>query len=667
MPWITVEQAARLRRTSTRRLWRLIRCKELDSQTGEDGRVLIWSDEEIPESEPPYELGQIEIPAVENASINEETLMKVEAMLESIRYTKDITSQEEELAFRAGLPAKTQERYKAELRRLYGLPAAIPLASIARHSQIRQALEYIITPRPKEKGKALTSGRGLVVARPTGEYISLSDWLLSIFSWEKHNAVSCYRALIMECRSGRIVRERDGKPAGERELPCERSVRRWLFAQDRNNLAVRRGRMTRARWETKEQIFASSDPEEHRVGGRLIGDHTELDTLVYRNDGRMAPMWLTCWIDYRSTLVRGWELAYRPNSGTIAISFKRAVTGKQLRVCTTGSVFAPVQIPDAPDVATVDNGKDYRSKYTKQVFGKVDFSDEARRTIQRISRLQYAMKHHPQSKAQQERFFGVIQEITKYLPGYKGAKYQDKPDELKEQIKRGELLTEDQFRELFARTVDAYNNRPKRSLDNMSPMEFTLTHQGTQRHVDERVLDFLMMKVSGRTVTRGQVRHLGLEYYSRDLLVFNGERAILYYDPADIGMVAVYVKGKFVTVAVNKRHVGENERSWLAIVKERAKLDKQVGLQLAEIRRGLTSDEAKAMLFAGELASAKAVPPELLQKRTPAVVVMTGLESESGEVKRQLAKQKEVEEAEKKSRELIRKKPLSIADVSKMR
>ena len=676
MSWLTVEDAASRLGVSARTVWRMINKNKFMTQqepasrlpagqagTGRDGKVFIWLEAvETEELQP----GEIKLPILAASKLTDEILKKTEVMLQAVTATEDISAIEEQLEFESGMPVRTIQRYKADLRKLFRLPARTALHHLADHPQLRPAIEYLLARRSRQDTGDLRSARDMLVVKLTGEYLSLQDFLLALFAWENHNSVSCVRSLKENCRAGRLVYESTGQPVPMDKLPSDRSVSRWLARQVQQDLAVKRARMTKAQWEAKDQIYVTRNPEEYRVGGKLIGDHTELDTLVYRNDGKVRPLWLTAWIDFRSGLLKGYHLAYKPNSDTIAISFKQAVTGRQLRV-KVGDEFKPANIVDAPDEADVDNGKDYRSNYTGQVFGKIDFNDDARKTIQRVTKLRYVTKHHPQSKAQQERWFRTIQEITKYLPGYKGAKYQDKPDELKGQLERGELLTEDQFRALVEKAIDAYNNRARANLENMSPMEYALTNQSHQRHVDERVMDFLMMRVQNRIIARGYIRHLGEQFFSLDLRHHNGKKAALYYDPNDIGTIAVYVAGEFAAVAINAKLYGQNEREWLKVIRERAQFDKAIQTRIKGIRQDLTSDEAKAMLFAGEIGNTRSVAPELLQKKIPSVVIMTGIEGEAEKVQQRMEQQRQVADAENKRKQIAKASPIKLINVEKMK
>jgi hypothetical protein len=303
-----------------------------------------------------------------------------------------------------------------------------------------------------------------------------------------------------------------------------------------------------------------------------------------------------------------------------------------------------------PETVMMDNGKDYRSKYTKRVFGKIDFNDEARRSIMRITKLHYTMPYHGQSKAQMERWFKTIQTMLKYLPGFKANKYENKPDSLASDIKQSKILTVKEFDAHVAVAIDAYNNRLHRSLSNQSPLQCYLTNQNIQRTIDMRVLDFLMLKVERKPVRRCQVHLFGEDYYSDSLQEFNGKHADVYYDPADLGFVSLYVGGEFAAIAGNKRIIGQDENGWKKILRDRRRSESEMQTELKEIRRGVTDDEARRLLLEGELLNVQPVTAEMLQQRTQTLTLLTGLEADAKKIDEERKEQEQLVEIEKRSK-----------------
>lgn len=664
MPWYTLEEAAGVKRMSQRNLYRLLQRNTLISKK-ENGVTHVWIDE-TEQGDARTGKGPLPIPEIPPAKLTDDVMTRVDAMMRSIAAQDHIASTEDRIDDETGLPAGTQRRYKAELRSLYGIPPRSDIFHLITHPQIKLALAHIIIRKSPITAGEMLSARGLSVVSPTsGQIFSIEEFIKALYSHRNHNAKSCHLALVDAARSRRLLDEKTCEPLGNDRVPSEASVRRFLRNLMKENKAMRRSRMSRSE-RIADRIYISRPDEEYRAGGKLEGDHTEDVTMVYRNDGKAAPLWTTMLVDVRTGMIKGYVHSYYPNSNTIALAYRNAVLGTQLEVATDDG-YKPLGIVDAPDLIVYDNGKDYKSKFSGQVIGKVDFADEARRSVQLISQIHHTGKRNPQAKGHVEGTFHIIQEtMLKYLPGYKGSNYSQKPDELGRQVRSGALLTEDQYKELFKQAVNALNNRPRKKLGDLSPLTFYLANQQFTRHVDERVLDFLMMKVEQRKISRGYVRIFNEEYFSIDLDEHNGRYCSLYYDPLEMGRMAVYIGGAFITFAVNKKLLGVTERDLLRLVKQRAQDNRDIAEEIRALRAGITSEEAKAILFNAELKNVVSVKAELLQKKSPTVVVMTGLEPEAKRLGERLMVQQQVEEAEER-RDNLKKNPPKLINIGKLK
>jgi hypothetical protein len=270
-----------------------------------------------------------------------------------------------------------------------------------------------------------------------------------------------------------------------------------------------------------------------------------------------------------------------------------------------------------------------------------------------------------------ERWFRTIQIMLKYLPGFKGNQYQNKPDSLKADIKQQNILTVEQFDAAVAIAINSYNNREHRSLRSsasggkgQSPLACYLTNQTHQRSIDLRVLDFLLLKAKDRRITRCQVKLSGKEYYSEALLKHNGKMANVYFDPNDLGFISIYVDGEFAAVASNKEMVGQGERGWQKILRDRKHGEKEMRQQLSGFRQSISDTEARMMLYEGELLDMTSVPKELFQKRPASVTLMTGLEDTAAEQQHELQLEKNMVDIAKRSRKRGTSTGLSIAAVN---
>ncbi len=635
-------------------------------------------------SEIKSQTGLLDLPLIPPEKLTDEVVNKINAMYEVISEQNNISLAEKRIESKYGLPTGTQRRYKAELRVLFGLTVSQTIHHLANHPQIKGALAQIVVRKSPSNTGELRSARGLVVVKQnTGEYLDAEKFLVALYTHEGHNAKSCYIALEAACRSGYVISECTKDVATMESLPSMSSVIRFLSNKRDTDLAIKRARMSKSERDA-DRIYVSRPVDEYRPGGVLEGDHTEDVTLVYRRDGRVAPLWTTMLVDRRTGLIKGYVHSYRPNSQTIALCTRNAFLGTQLFVAvapnsppaTTGLIgraggseikYEPANIIDAPDEIYYDNGKDYKRQYSGQVIGKIDFEDDVRKQVQLYCDLKHTLKRHPQSKGTVEGTFAIIQKVLKYLPGFKGSNYSKKPDELAHQVRTGSLLYEDEYRTLFQSAVNMVNNRPRRSLGDVSPIQFYLMNNAGMRVIDERVLNLLMMKIEKRIIRRGYVKLLSAEYFSMDLDQYNGETATLYYDPMNVGRVAVYVGSDFITFAVDKKLLGISERDWLQVVKERGRQDRGLVEEIRALREGITSEEAKAILFNAEINNVARVDQKLLGAKTPAIITLTGIEHQARQFDQELAKQKQKEEMETTHTRRLKKNPLSLIDVSKIR
>ncbi|MBI2427502.1 MAG: Mu transposase C-terminal domain-containing protein [Ignavibacteriales bacterium] len=587
-------------------------------------------------------------------------------MLKLIAVTTNIREAEEQTATLLGITSATIRMQKKEIRTIFNIPDRTSIAHLATHPQIRQAIEFILTRKERTDRLQLRGAKKLDVIMPSGELVSVESFLKSLYPNENVNAISCYRALVARCRNKKVVKE-DGSEATLADLPADVSVVRFLRQWKREFIAVRRAQSRQKDWEKTMQPYVTRDVTQYSPGELWIGDHTELDFMVLNEQGKADRRWITAFIDIRSGLLVGYHLSWQPNSTTIALAFRNGVLGSQLKAFTAENQYKDVQIVSLPDTVMIDNGKDYRSKYMQRLLGRIDFDDTARLSIQRITKLHYTTPYHGQSKAQMERWFGSFQTMLKHLPGYKGNVYGNKPDSLKEELKQGQILSVDQFDAMIALAVNVINNRVKKTLNGESPLQHYLTHQKVQRGIDLRVLDFLMMKSENKVVQRCQVRLKNAEYYSDQLMAFNGKRADVYYDPTDLGFVSVYVDGEFAAVACNKEMIGKDARGFQTILADRTRSEKQMREQIAGFRNGLSKTDAKMMLLHGELMNTQPVDAALLQKEAPVMIIRTGFEERANETQTHLDQEKVRVEVEQRSRRKKNSMPLTMDQVSKIR
>lgn len=604
------------------------------------------------------------IPAVEAAKLTDEVVTKINAMLISIA-GEPVTETELMIQRQYGINVRTQQRWKIQIRKLFGLPPRTPLAPYAQHPQIREALAYvIIRKKPSDAGTLRKAKRLLLLLNAaTGAYARVEEYLLSIYTRENMTSVDAWTALRNQCTAGKVLKEINDRGTGSpkleiakpADLPSLSTVQRWLRNKSKQQLAIQYAKMTKQERD-RFNIYVKRDPRQWRVRGFQEGDHTELDVQVINSKtGKYGRLWVSAWVDRHSSLGCGYYLTYHPDSQSIALSARNSFFGTQLKVAVPsengGVQYRQLEnFADIPDDIEIDNGKDYKSRYTGQVFGKIDFDDDVRRTIQLFTTIHYAEPFHPQSKPYIENRFRWLNEYWKKLPGYKGPHYTRKPESLRAEEKQNLIMFDWQFAQLFDLAWHAHNNRPMRRLGGLSRIQYALTHQQNRRIVqNERILDLLMMKVESRQIRRGYVSVNGIEYFSADLNDYNGEHCVVYYDPQNIGYAHIYLHGKFVTIAVKTDLIGKTEREWLEIVKMRKAKEKNLREEIYALHREISNIEAKAHAWDGIIGNVSFVSGDLIDKRSMPVRLLTGLEQQAEKVAQERERAENLAALEKKA------------------
>jgi len=166
-------------------------------------------------------------------------------------------------------------------------------------------------------------------------------------------------------------------------------------------------------------------------------DHHQLDVACRYHDGRIIFPWLTLWIDVRSWKPLGWCLCERPNSDSIAVAFYKQGLSHGL-----------------PKEVYLDNGKDFRSKLF--VGRKKKKEEDCRYDLKPIIKgvfdllklkVHFALPYNAKAKLI-ENLFGILtKEFAKWMRGYRGRNVVARPEKLKDEIKKGNILSFDELKE----------------------------------------------------------------------------------------------------------------------------------------------------------------------------------------------------------------------------
>jgi len=294
-----------------------------------------------------------------------------------------------------------------------------------------------------------------------------------------------------------------------------------------------------AAYEARCAPYIQTDPDSIVPGQVWVGDHSQLNCWI-RYRGKWIRPWITAWLDMRSRCIVGLHINNSPNQTTILLAMKRAI-----------EKYGP------PDSVKIDNGKDYDSECwtgttkARRRALKAGYLDE--KMVAGIYAMMgvgisFSIKYHPQSK-RIERWFDTLDcQFTKTLPTYCGKDTERKPDYLNDLLKSEKQIHQahslESFTALVGKYIEAYNNSAHTGsgMEGKSPAQVLAT-RSSQRIMAEGVLDLLLRVWSGElTVSKNGVRFHGIWYgqFNTDLLMLQGKKVRLSYDPDDLRTVYVY-------------------------------------------------------------------------------------------------------------------------------
>lgn len=290
------------------------------------------------------------------------------------------------------------------------------------------------------------------------------------------------------------------------------------------------------------------------------GDHHAWDRPVIFRDGSIGRPWLTATRDICTLEILGFSVNADQTAGKYS---NRLTIGHVIR-----QSILPKNDPLWPSCGVFKNflhdlGKDFRSGYVRAAC--LDLGIQPRPT----------RGYHGKSKPI-ERWFGVMEQQLKHLPGYIGNKPENNPERQRigasrtwEEMRK-DLMTIDQLEtELRKWIVTVYHHAESRALHGLSPMA------ALQRHIDdgwtptipsERALDLLLMDRLDRkgkcpVVQRAGIQAFGTKstarfFKARELVELIGQEVQVRYDPDNIGEIYVYKDDRFICVAKNEELIG---------------------------------------------------------------------------------------------------------------
>jgi putative transposase len=258
-------------------------------------------------------------------------------------------------------------------------------------------------------------------------------------------------------------------------------------------------------------------------------DHTELDLMALRDDGRPDRPWLTVISDDHSRAIAGFAFSFdAPSALRTSLALRQAIWRKaepHWRIC------------GIPDALYTDNGTDFASNHLEQVAADLKIL------------LIHSIPGVPRGRGKIERLFRTIDDLFLcHQPGYlKGGR-----------TRAGPMLTLAALDDAFRGFVRAYNSRPH-SETRIAPLH-RWEQSGFLPRMPESLeqLDLLLINVArSRVVHSDGVHFSGYRYMDPTLGAFVGEQVTVRYDPRDIAQIRLFHHGKFLCRAIAPELAGE--------------------------------------------------------------------------------------------------------------
>ena len=357
-------------------------------------------------------------------------------------------------------------------------------------------------------------------------------------------------------------------------------------------------------YKNKVMVKGSRDTKSLPVMGLVQGDEHTFDCWVaYTHpNGKVTPIKpkLVAWIDTRTRVILGDVMCKNANSQILKQSLLKMIYS------TPGGV---------PQWLLIDNGKDYtaktmtgvkRSERRKKDGEPLSFDSETQGFYRSIGIQDdiNSLPYQPWSKAQIERFFGIVcSKFTKWMQSYTGTLTGSKTaskikKDVPKMLERGELLTMEEFYEKWSEWLAKYHNEEHRGLKDqkekyIKPAElFMKAEDKYYKPAPPRTYaSILMMKAEKALVRNIGIKKFGYEYRSDELVRYIGEKVDFKYDPEDVTRLYVYTKeGKKICEAVAQELLMIAPRVTQKALEEHIKMQKRQYREDAEELQDIKAD-----------------------------------------------------------------------------
>lgn len=244
-------------------------------------------------------------------------------------------------------------------------------------------------------------------------------------------------------------------------FPSHHSFRRKL-EKEISKQAIYLARYGYSAWNRKYSNYIERDYSNIICGKVWVSDHAQIDIACLTETGESVFPWVTAWRDFKSSKWLGWLLQTgHPNSDHIFQTFYYAAENYGL-----------------PTDVIIDNGKDYRCKDFAGGRKRITIDTNQVKATSMLSELNikvhFAQPYNGQTKPIERDFLKIKELLSKHAVGYRGGNILERPEKLKEEIKKGMIMPFNEFKELFDDFIlNVLNKKPSQGkvLKGLSPDE----------------------------------------------------------------------------------------------------------------------------------------------------------------------------------------------------
>jgi putative transposase len=386
---------------------------------------------------------------------------------------------------------------------------------------------------------------------------------------------------------------------------------------------VRMGREGEQRWRNTDMPKAKRTREGVLRNEEWALDHKQLDFWCNYN-GRAIRPWVSATVDWATGCLVGAAFAVKPNSESIAASFRSAVYPKE------GLPFHGL-----PARVYMDNGKDYRSV---RLSGQEEkFKVEVGPAVQGWLQLchidsHYAIGRSPWAKAVIERAFKDLNEFSREQVSFCGESTKKRPEYMVPTYVK-KLLAADKLRhfEDLAGMLNEWYKRtylvwPSEAFDGKSRLEVYNSLPAVRNDMPSKEVSFLLFgKGCLAKVYSTGIKKFGKDFWfwADEMTPYIGKTVMIRYDTGKIGEIYVWDHGKFICKVQNRElmRIHATEEDVKAWMKDQARARKHIREEVIA-RRKTVEDIVAERAIAGPAVLTLPVLDSPVSK----VTTLTGLE-----------------------------------------